>query len=153
VLPARGLPALRISRAAGGRYSTKVLLIMLDTIRRIVGGDAKPIEIWLLIIEVLVLLLILAEFVWKIIDWCKERRRLKEKAEELRQRLATLSPSDATALEKCVLEGEPLTEEIAASLNREPPLTERDHLLGWRIVREHRDFLKKWATTRTKKNR
>ena len=45
-----------------------VLVIMMDTLRRLLGGEITPIDAWLLVIEVLVLAFIIFDSAWDKID-------------------------------------------------------------------------------------
>jgi hypothetical protein len=75
---------------ASGRFLV-VLLIMLDTLRRMLLGDQlRPIDVSMLIVELLVLLLILAEFIWKIAERVGESRKRKRHQQEILVRVATL---------------------------------------------------------------
>ncbi|MGA2183830.1 MAG: hypothetical protein ABSH47_12435 [Bryobacteraceae bacterium] len=124
-----------------------VLLIMLDTLKR-VFGDAKPIDVWMLVIELLVLLLILVEFVWSGIDRYRKWRASKERRQEIEERLGALSPSEADALAAFSLRGQRPSSSDALSLAQRPSLIERHAFTGWCLVEEHKRFVKKWAKKR-----
>lgn len=53
-----------------------MLLIILDTLRRILG-DAKPIDIWMLVIEILVLAIIGAEAGYAVVHGISRRHKLR----------------------------------------------------------------------------
>jgi hypothetical protein len=43
-------------------------MIFLDRLRRMIGGEARPVDLWLTAMEILVLLLIALEFGWSMKD-------------------------------------------------------------------------------------
>jgi hypothetical protein len=67
---------------ASGRVLV-VLLIMLDALRRILDGETRPVDVLMLVIELLILLLILLEFAWKVVDWWREKRETKQRERDI----------------------------------------------------------------------
>src|SRR6266436_9473825 len=84
---------------------------MLDKLTHLFAG-ARPIDVAMLVIELLVLLLILFEFIWKVVDWRRVRRAFKTHEGALKQRLATLTPSEGDGLERLALDGQLPTAEL-----------------------------------------
>jgi len=121
---------------------------MLDALRRLVlGSDVRRIDVSMLIIEALVLLLILAEFIWRVSDACQERRVKKQDRQRLLSQLATLSPTENAEFKRWVLEngGNPTSDEKLIALHRKLPYMISRDFTGVCIVEEHKPFLQKWA--------
>jgi hypothetical protein len=124
---------------------------MLDTIRRCLFRDARPIDTAMLIVEVLVLVLILAEFSWKIWDWYQEHFRIKR---ALLTRLGFLNLSEERALAGWVLRGQRPADDVCRSFTTDlPSLAERDSLEGWVIPKQYRGEITAWIKKRAKKLR
>ena len=130
-----------------------VLLIMMDTFRRIIDSathDARPIDLWMTGIEIFVLLFIVLDFAWHSVDRFRRWRAAKKSARQLADRLATLSASDADAFASFILDRKDLPGDVARSLEKIPSLVEPDFSRGYRLVAEHKAALIEWATTRKK---
>ena len=65
--------------------------VMLHTLRRIIGGEVRPVDLWLTIIEILVLLLIALEVAWAMKDRLVAWRKLKAYRQGIMARLDSLS--------------------------------------------------------------
>jgi hypothetical protein len=128
-----------------------VIVIMLDTIRRWLFRDARPIDTAMLVVELLVLAIILAEFVWKICEWLGSQRKAKK---EIELRLNFLNISDANSLSHWILEGllppDDKCRYFATEDEHGPALVERDYVHGWVISPRYKGEMKKWAKKRTK---
>jgi len=122
---------------------------MLETIRRCLFRDARPIDTAMLIVELLVLAIILAEFSWRIWDWYHSHYRAK-RAVDLR--LSFLNISDSNSLSHWVLEGlhppDDKCRYFASEDEHGPALAERDYVHGWVITRAYKKQIKKWAEGR-----
>src|SRR5216683_732016 len=105
-------------------------------------NDVRPIDWWMLFIELGILLLMLAAIIWSIPGWLEEGRRKKA----LKQRLDGLPNHAAEPLRRMVLNGTQPAGEAATILSRFPtPIIERDGVMGWRVLPEHRKFVENWA--------
>lgn len=123
---------------------------MLDTIRQWLFRDARPIDTAMLIVEVLVLVLILAEFSWKIWDWYQESFRTKQ---ALLTRLGFLNVSEERALAGWVLDGQRPADDVCRSFSADlPNLAERDPLEGWVIPKQYRGQITTWVKKRAKRD-
>jgi len=100
---------------------------------------------WTFLIELAILLLILAEAVWGVPAW----RRAREEEKKLQERLANLDPVVAGQLRNLIWKGILPTEASIAVLTEFPPLIERDYTVGWRVDRELKKSLRKWASKKT----
>jgi hypothetical protein len=124
-----------------------VLLIMCDTIRRMLEGT-RPVDQLMLWIEFLILVFIVWEFGWKVKDWYRERRRTREYEDEMTRKLSQISPEHAKALTELFLEGKQPPSGIAELLQPTlHPLLARD-FVGWFIAVEYRDYMRRWAKRR-----
>lgn len=126
-----------------------VILITMDTLRRMLGNDVRPVDVWMLVIEAFVLLLILLDFLWhgkdRFVAW-QERRIYKQ---EIFQKLESLGSDEADALRIMILQDRrPAKESIILVLAQPPELIEKHPLAGWRIMRQHKHLLRKWAKTK-----
>jgi len=70
----------------------------------------------MLVIEFLILVFIMWEFVWKVKDWYQERRRTREHEDEMSKKLSHISPEQAEALRELVLQGKQPLDDIALSI-------------------------------------
>ncbi len=73
---------------------------MLETLRRIIGGEVRPVGLWLTIIEILVLVLIAIEVGWAMKDRFVEWRKRKAHQTNIAARLGSLNPAEAEALKR-----------------------------------------------------
>jgi hypothetical protein len=100
-------------------------------------------------IEFLILVFIIFEFIWKVVDWYRERHRTREREGEIAKKLSHLSAEKAEALRQLVLQGTQLPGDIAASLQAKlHPIVSRD-FVGWFIDVEYRDYMRRWAKGKT----
>jgi hypothetical protein len=121
------------------------ILIMCDAIRRMLEGT-RPVDQLMLVIEFLILVFIVWEFGWKVKDWYQERRKTKEYEDEMVKKLSHLAPEEAEAMQDLILRGQQPPDQIALSTQQKIfPILARDHVLGWSIDRDHRDYMKRWA--------
>jgi hypothetical protein len=105
-------------------------------------NDTRPIDLWMLFIELGILVLMVGGILWGIPSWLAERREQKA----LRIRLAGLSESGALALKKLILKGRNLDEPSAGELSKFPtPIVERDPTMGYRVLPEYKKIVAKWA--------
>ena len=80
-----------------------MLLTMLDTLRRMFS-DARPIDVWMLVIELLVLLLIAGEVGVVLSRWLKRKGKLTQtfnlmsKGQQLENSVPPLGTADETAI-------------------------------------------------------
>ncbi len=91
-------------------------IIMVDMLRRILGGDVRVIDLWILLVDVLILLLIFIEDLVAFARWCKKRRDLSAEEKELRERLANLESSAVEGLRNFILKGQKPSDEICSAL-------------------------------------
>jgi hypothetical protein len=139
-----------VRQARHGKNTLVVFLIMLDTWRRLIlGTDARRVYVSMLLIEGLVLLLILIDFVWHLKDLFVAWRERRSYRLEILQRLEHLTQEESEALRIFVLEGKrPSNGAICKSLAEPPELLERHSEGGWHIIRQHKHLIRKWAVVR-----
>jgi hypothetical protein len=95
--------------------------------------------------------LILADFIWRIIDKIKEARVQRAHQADLMRRIEALSPSEADALMTLSLVETNPPNSTALTLEMRPSLIEKDDVRGgWRIIERHAGIIKKWAKKRSK---
>lgn len=122
-----------------------MLLITLDTFRRTLFGEARPIDMTMLIIELLVLLLILAEFVRGM--WTDRANR-----RELREEISGLTPEETDGLMNWILSGDLPNDGSVVRAIAARGLTEVREFGGLVIARDSRyPLLKRWAKKRSKR--
>ncbi|MGO9124913.1 MAG: super-infection exclusion protein B, partial [Terriglobales bacterium] len=103
----------------------------------------------MLIIEALILALIIAEFVWKIVDWWKARTVKKQYEAEVDGLLSRLDEQEASALQELVLNETPLAPQIYNRIRgKSGRLLVRDALVGLNVNPDHREYIRQWATGR-----
>lgn len=120
---------------------------MLDTLRRILLGDeVRPIDVTMLVVELLVLLLIFAEFVWQVAKAFRKWREDKQYESEIIRSLSTLDVATTDALKRLLLHGTQPPDEIGQALQGRMyfSLIERD-FTGWKVRKQNRKFLERWA--------
>jgi hypothetical protein len=128
-----------------------VSLIVLDTLRRL-SVETRPVDLVMLVIEALILALIIAEFVWKIVDWYKARTARKRYEDEVGGLLSRLDEEEAYALQELALNETPLTSQISNRIkSKSSRLLVRDGLVGLNINPDHREHIRQWATVRVEK--
>lgn len=144
--------ALQATKGQGRSWRKLVVVpvMMLDILRRLFGTNLRRVDIWAIVIDLLILLLILGEDLIKVIVWLRHQRQVKLEEKEAAQKLSGLDPEDAEAVRKFVLEGILPEDRVCVQLERIPlpSLVERDPVKGYRIVEQHRPFLRKWAMRR-----
>jgi hypothetical protein len=107
--------------------------------------DTRPIDVWMLLIELGILALMIGGIAWGVPAWLERRR--EEKA--LQNKLANLPPEVAEGLKGLVLQGIGLNEHSATILSHFPtPIVERDYTMGWRVLREHKKSVEKWTASK-----
>lgn len=105
----------------------------------------------MLVIEFLILAFIVWEFAWKVSDWRKARRQMKEYEDDMAARLAGLSPEESTALMELVSHAKQPPNDAALSLQGKVLLIARDYV-GWYVLLEHRDYLRRWAKEKSRQS-
>src|SRR5436190_254668 len=78
---------------------------MRETLGRMLGDDARPIDVGMLVIELLVLALIAVEVVWNGKDRFLNWRERKHDERRMLQQLALLSATESAALRALLLTG------------------------------------------------
>jgi hypothetical protein len=53
------------------------LIFMLDALRRLIGGESRPVDLWVIVIELLVLAIILFDSAWDKVERSREWRKGK----------------------------------------------------------------------------
>jgi hypothetical protein len=122
-----------------------VILIMLDTLRRFSESVAYSISMWAM--ELVVLALIAYEATVLFIGRRREKRILREEEEGL----DNLEPVMLEEFRSFILGGPPPSEQTWAAFkknNRE--IVGRDYVIGWVIMKEHKQSLKEWAKKKIK---
>ncbi len=125
-----------------------VLLIMLDTLRHILGPDTRPVDEWMLVIEVLVLFLIFVDLTGRITAWCMgwwKRKRYKVK---MKRWLDSLGQAEAEALENLVLLRTEPAPNLTASLRAAMPSAFDNDYKGTCVTPDHKVFIQQWAEHR-----
>jgi hypothetical protein len=116
---------------------------MLNTLRRIIGGEVRPVDLWLTIIEILVLLLIAIEVGWAMKDRFVAWRKRTSYQRKIAARLGSLNPEEAEALKAMLIEGS----QPGLTITGRPALAgflERD-FVGWHVRAEYVEVLREWA--------
>ena len=99
----------------------------------------------MLVIEFLILVFIIWEFGWKVKDWFRERRQIRERENDMADKLSHILPEEAEVLRRLILQGVQPGDGIASSIQSKMfPLLERN-FVGWLINVEYRDYMKRWA--------
>jgi hypothetical protein len=129
-----------------------VLLITLDTFRRMLFHDARPIDTAMLIVEILVLALILADFIWHVAVWYRKRREMKQQERIIDQSLGALDDSLADIVRDHILQDRRPSREVATQLygTSEISLVEPDGR-AWKFSAECKPAMRKWAKRRLKR--
>ena len=124
-----------------------VLVIMMDTLRRLLGGEITPIDAWLLVIEVLVLAFIIFDSAWDKIDRFRRWSRKRQDIRDFMKDLDSLTVEETSELVKWVLEsgGNPTTLEARLDLYRKLPRAIRRDMFVGTISEAYKPFLEKWA--------
>jgi hypothetical protein len=106
----------------------------------------------MLIVELLVLFLILAEFVWKVVEWRAERKRRKQQQRVVDQNLDSLGDSLADSVMDHVLHDRRPSDAVGTRLfgKSEIEIVERDYT-GWKFSDVNKPLLKAWAKKRKKR--
>ncbi|MGA2590806.1 MAG: hypothetical protein ABSH32_12885 [Bryobacteraceae bacterium] len=115
---------------------------MLDTLRRLIGGEVRPVDLWLTIIEILVLLLVALEVAWAMKDRLVAWRKLRVYRQGIMARLDSLSQIEANALRLLVLHSRQPPD--AAMSPQMTALLERS-FVGWKVRERYVDVLEEWA--------
>jgi len=116
---------------------------MLNALRRIIGGEVRPVDLWLPVIEILVLLLIAIEVGWAMKDRFVAWRKRKRYERNIAARLAALNPQESEALKAMLINGS----QPGLTITGRPALEgflERD-FVGWRVRAEYAEVLREWA--------
>ena len=123
-----------------------VLVIMMDTLRRLLGGEITPIDAWLLVIEVLVLAFIIFDSAWDKIDRFRRWSRKRQDIRDFMKELDLLTVEEKAELVKWVESGgNPTTLEARLDLYRKlPRAIRRDNFMGT-ISEPYKPVLEKWA--------
>ena len=125
------------------------LLIMLDPIKRLFGMNTRPIDEWMFVIELLVLILIFVDITARGIVWFKHWLEHRKFERRVLAWLASLSPSDIYFMKNLVLlRHEPLSE-VGLSLRKAMPTLFENDYKGTCIVPEHKKLLQEWAQRAT----
>jgi hypothetical protein len=119
-------------------------MIMLDTLRRIIGGEVRPVDLWLTIIEILVLALIALEVGWAMKDRLVAWRKWKSYRREIEGRLNALNAHEASTLVWYVVHHVNTATGSDQYKLQAAGFLEPDRV-GWRVCEEHGAFLKEWA--------
>src|SRR5437867_3516348 len=119
---------------------------MMDTLRRLLGGEITPIDAWLLVIEVLVLAFIIFDSAWDKIDRFRRWSRKRQDIRDFMKELDLLTVEEKAELVKWVESGgNPTTLEARLDLYRKlPRAIRRDNFMGT-ISEPYKPVLEKWA--------
>lgn len=144
-----------MSTIASGRRSlatrrslrmTLLSLVMLDTIRRILGNDVRPVDVWMLVIELAVLGFIIFDSVWDKVDrfrgWSAKRQRKRN----IKAKLVLLNSPQTEALKCWAVKGLKPADSMLVTLGSLiSPIVSRDALVGWVIREDYLDDVVEWA--------
>jgi hypothetical protein len=148
----RSFPQVEFAARPSALRVLTVLLIIVDTLRRLSSVETRPVDIVMLVIEALILALIVAEFIWKVVDWRKARTKRKHYEAEIGELLSRLNEQEACALQELVLNETPLKPLIYNEIkSKSSPLLVRDALLGLNVNPDHREHIRQWAAARKKR--
>src|SRR5438034_11421157 len=110
---------------------------MRETLGRMLGDDARPIDVGMLVIELLVLALIAVEVVWNGKDRFLNWRERKHDERRMLQQLALLSATESAALRALLLSGMQPSEENAQWLMSKVHWAIARDSVSWYIPNEH----------------
>jgi hypothetical protein len=115
--------------------------------------ETRPVDWVMLVIEALILIFIVWEFVWKVKDWYSERLEGIRYETEVNGYLSQLDQEEEQAVSELVLDGKGLPSSILQRMLAENSkrLLTRDNFLGWNIAPKYKNYVRRWATERVKK--
>lgn len=118
---------------------------MLDILRRLIGGETRPVDLWIIVIELLVLAIILLDSIWDKAHKFSEWRNTRREAKQISVCLAMLTEQESSALRNMILLGrQPAYGMDLQSKFGTPYVIELTSGI-WQLTAKHRALIEKWA--------